>query len=191
MVPAIIAIVVILLLGTIGGIVLANRGSSNNKVATTSPKTSPKGSPKASPTPSAVGGLLPVPTYAPTSNPPFTRVQFCLPSATCPGGTSADTNCTLNSTCHVDIGVYYTASVGQLTYWVEFFDRCANTSTEVFKQTRTPNPTYRSFIPAPAGGYPVTLPNAKAGAIVVVVESGTTQAASAPYDLPGSATSCS
>jgi len=191
MLPAIIAIVVILLLGTIGGIVLANRGSSNNNVGTASPKTSPKGSPKASATPSAVGGLQPVPTYAPLTNAPFTRVQFCLPSATCQGGTSADTNCTLNSTCHVDIGIYYNAPVGQLTYWVEFFDRCTNTSTQVFKQTRTPNPTFRSFIPAPAGGYAVTIPNAKAAAIVVVAESGTTQAASAPYDLPGSATSCS
>jgi len=188
LVPAAIAIVVLLLIGIVGTVVLANRGSSPRNIATTSPKTSPKGSPKSSPSGSTA--LLPVPTYAPLTNPPFTRVQFCLPQATCPGGTSADTNCTLNSTCHVDFGVYYSGPVGQLTYWVEFFDRCANTSTEVFKQTRTPNPIYRSFIPAPTGGFPVTLPSAKAGAIVVVVESGTTQAASAPYDLPGSATTC-
>jgi hypothetical protein len=97
----------------------------------------------------------------------------------------------LGGPCHIDIGIYYNAPVGSLTYWVEFFDRCSNQSTEVFRQTRTPNPVFRSFIPAPVGGYPVTLPSgAKAAAIVVVAQSGAAMAASAPYELPGSASSC-
>jgi len=63
--------------------------------------------------------------------------------------------------------------------------------TEIFKRTDTPNPTFRIFLPAPNGGFPVTIPtNAKAAAIVVVAEAGTAKAASTPYQLPGSAASC-
>jgi hypothetical protein len=80
--------------------------------------------------------------------------------------------------------------VGQLTYYVNFFDRCTGTTTQVFKRTDTPNPTFRIFLPAPNGGFPVTIPTAKAAAIVVVAQAGNAMAASAPYDLPGSASSC-
>jgi hypothetical protein len=60
----------------------------------------------------------------------------------------------------------------------------------VFKRTDTPNPTFRIFLPAPNGGFPVTIPTAKAASIVVVAEAGSAKAASTPYDLPGSASSC-
>jgi hypothetical protein len=191
--PAAVAVVVLILLGIAGAVFLAGRGGNNGNTATSSPGTSPKTSPKATPktTPSAVGtALQAVPTYAPATSPPFTKVQFCLPAETCQGATSADTNCTLNAACHVDIGIYYDAAVGQITYLVNFFDRCTGTTTVVFKRTDTPNPSFRIFLPAPNGGFPVTLPSAKAGAIVVVAQSGTASAASTPYDLPGSAASC-
>jgi hypothetical protein len=197
LVPAAAAIVILLLLGVGFGIFSAIRGGSNHNVGVTSPGTSPKTSPKATPktspktTPSPVGGpLQTVPTYAPPSSDPITRVQFCLTAAPCQGATSADTNCTLNSSCHVDIGIYYSAAVGQLTYYVNFFDRCTGTTTEIFKRTDTPNPTYRIFLPAPNGGFAVTIPTAKAASIVVVAEAGSAKAASTPYDLPGSASSC-
>jgi hypothetical protein len=196
-VPAAAAIVILLLLGVGYGIFSAIRGGPNNNVGVTSPGTSPKTSPKRSPktspkvTPSPVGGALQtVPTYAPAASDPITKVQFCLTAAPCQGATSADTNCTLNSSCHVDIGIYYNAAVGQLTYYVNFFDRCTGTTTQVFKRTDTPNPTFRIFLPAPNGGFPVTIPTAKAAAIVVVAQAGNAMAASAPYDLPGSASSC-
>jgi|GEM_PF-1083707 len=189
LVPAIAAIVLILLIGVGGGIFAATRGGSTKTGGTPSPsaKTSPKASPKASPSGTT---LLAVPAYAPEASPPITKVQFCLPQAPCQGATSADTNCTLNASCHVDIGIYYDAAVGQLTYSVNFFDRCTGTTTTIFKRTDTPNPAFRIFLPAPNGGFPVTLPSAKAGAIVVLAQAGTAQAASAAYFLPGSAESC-
>jgi uncharacterized membrane protein len=193
LIPAAVAVVVILLLGIAGAIFLSGRGGTNGNTATSSPKTSPKTSPKATPKASPTAGgtaLQAVPTYAPATSPPFTKVQFCLPTETCQGATSADTNCTLNAACHVDIGIYYDAAVGQITYLVNFFDRCTGTTTVVFKRTDTPPPAFRIFLPAPNGGFPVTLPSAKAGAIVVVAQSGTASAASTPYDLPGSAATC-
>jgi hypothetical protein len=191
LVPAIAAIVLILLIGVGGGIFAATRGGSNNNGGGTpspSAKTSPKASPKASPSTGTT--LLAVPSYAPETSPPFTKVQFCLTQAPCQGATSADTNCSIGGSCHVDIGIYYDAAVGQLTYLVNFFDRCKGTTTVVFKRTDTPNPAFRIFLPAPNGGFPVTLPSAKAGAIVVVASAGTAQAASVAYFLPGSAESC-
>lgn len=188
--PAIAAIVLILLIGVGGGIFAATRGgSTNNGGGTPSPsaKASPKASPKTSP---STATLLAVPSYAPETSPPITKVQFCLTQAPCQGATSADTNCSIGGSCHVDIGIYYDAAVGQLTYSVNFFDRCTGTTTTVFKRTDTPNPAFRIFLPAPKGGFPVTLPSAKAGAIVVVASAGTAQAASVAYFLPGSAESC-
>ena len=124
--PAIIAIVVILLLGSVGAIVLSNRGSTNNNIATTSPKTSPKVSPKASASPSAVG-LQPVPTYAPSANPPVTSVEF-LPDATC----------TLTS-CRVDVEMKYSPPQGgELGYTLKFFDRCKGTTTDLPGRHFTP-----------------------------------------------------
>jgi hypothetical protein len=73
---------------------------------------------------------------------------------------------------------------------VNFFDRCTGVTTTVFKRTDTPNPTFRIFLPAPNGGFPVTIPTAKAASIVVVAQAGNAMAASTPYDLPGSASSC-
>ena len=198
LVPAIAVVVILLLLGVGGGIFLANRGGPSNKIATNSPTTSPKTSPKTSPSapPSAVTGLQTVPTYAPLASAPLKSVQFCLPTATCVGGTSADTNCQVSGPCHIDIGIYWAGqgSVTQLTYTVKFFDRCTGKDQTVFNRLDTTKAISQqiSWIPAPTGGFPVTLPSgAKAAAIVAVVttDKGVT-AASKPYDLPGSAASC-
>jgi len=197
LVPAIAAIILILLIGVGGGIFAATRGGSSNNVggthspsATTSAKTSPKTSPKASPSGTA---LLTVPTFGPSASAPLTRVQFCLPAATCPGGTSADTNCTLGGSCRLDIGIYWTGqgSVTSLTYSVKFFDRCTGSQQTILNRTDSGQVSKQiSWIPAPQGGFPATLPSAKAAAIVAVAQSGTAIVASAPYDLPGSAASC-
>jgi hypothetical protein len=195
--PAIAGVVILLLLLVGGGIYLAKRGGSNNPVATVSPsaKTSPKTSPKATPSPTGTA-LQAVPTYAPAASAPLTKVQFCLPAATCVGGTSADTNCQLGGPCHIDIGIYWTGqgSVSQLTYVVHFFDRCTGKDDTVFNRLDATKTIAKqvSWIPAPNGGYPVTVPTgAKAAAIVAVVTTDKgVSAASAPYDLPGSAASC-
>src|SRR4029077_11425576 len=164
-----------------------NNNTTTGGTPSPSAKTSPKTSPKTS---TSTGTLLAVASYAPETSPPFTKVQFCLPQAPCQGATSADTNCSIGGSCHVDIGIYYDAAVDQLTYSVNFFDRCTGTTTTVFKLTDKPNPSFRIFLPAPNGGFPVTLPSAKAGAIVVLAETGTAKAASGAYFLPGSAESC-
>lgn len=199
-VGALIAVVVILLLLGVGGFVfLGNRaGSTNNIIGTASPKTSPKASPKSSPaaSPSPTTALKPVPTYAPAASAPITKVQLCLPAATCVGGTSADTNCTLGGSCRLDFGIYWTGqgAVSTLAYSVKFFDRCSGSEQVVFNRTDTDSRISRqiSWIPAPPGGFAATLPTgAKAAAIVAVVTTDKgVSAASAPYDLPGSAASC-
>jgi len=196
-VPAIAAIVILILLGVGTFIFLGNRGGPSNNVATTSPspKTSPKASPKVTPSPTGTA-LQAVPTYAPAASAPLTKVQFCLPAATCVGGTSPDTSCQLNGACHIDIGIYWQGqgAVTSMTYTVKFFDRCTGKDETVFNRLDTTKTIAQqtSWIPAPKGGYPATLPTgSKAGAIVAVVTTDKgVAAASAPYDLPGSAATC-
>jgi hypothetical protein len=194
LVPAVIAVVVILLLGTVGAIVLHGRGSSPGGIVKASPtaKTSPKSSPRPTPSPTGVA-LLPVPDYGPTVNPPLTSVKFCTPSAPCVFGggvpPAMDTHCTLGGPCHVDIAAYWSGkTVNTLTFTIEFFDRCNNpnnTSTSVFQHTYTNVARYAPiYDPAPAGGFPLTLPSgAKAAALVLVVDTGTVKAASTPIAL--------
>lgn len=193
LVPAAVAVVVILILGIVGFVVVPHlRGSGGGGVASTSPspRTSPKTSPKASPTPTG-SALLPVPDYAPAANPPLTSVKFCSLAAPCAFGggvpPATDTNCTLGGSCHVDIAAYWTGTtVTTLTFTVEFFDRCNNPnndSTVVFQHNYSKVGKF-SFDPAPAGGFPLTLPTgAKAAALVVVADTGTVKAASAPLLL--------
>jgi len=81
-----------------------------------------------------------------------------------------------------------------MTYTVKFFDRCTGKDDTVFNRLDGTKAIaqHTSWIPAPTGGYPVTLPTgSKAGAIVAIVTTDKgVQAASAPYDLPGSAATC-
>jgi hypothetical protein len=191
-VPAVIAVVVILLLGTVGAIVLHGRGSSPGGSAKASPtaKTSPKSSPRPSPTPTGVA-LLPVPNYGPTANPPLTSVKFCTPSAPCVFGggvaPATDTHCTLGGSCHVDFTAYWNGTtVKSLTFSIEFFDRCTNpnnASITVFQRTYSNVGRY-SYDPTIVGGDPVTLPSgAKAASLVVIADTGTVKAASTPIAL--------
>jgi hypothetical protein len=81
-----------------------------------------------------------------------------------------------------------------MTYPVRFFDRCTGKEDTVFNRVDATKAIAQqtSWIPAPSGGYTGTLPTgSKAGAIVAIVTTDKgVQAASAPYDLPGSAASC-
>src|SRR5579859_856029 len=83
LVPAAVAVVVILILGIVGLILVSHRPGSGGGVASTSPsaKTSPKTSPKASPT--SNGSPLAVPTYAPASADPITKVIICSTATPC------------------------------------------------------------------------------------------------------------
>ena len=191
MVPAAIALVVLLLLGAVG-VYLKTRPTSSGggPIAHASP--SPKTSPKSSPTPTGVG-LLPIPDYGPTVNPPLTSVKFCTPSAPCVFGGGAapakDTNCKLGGPCHIDMAAYWSGNtVNTLTFSIEFFARCNNpnnTSTTVLQRTDQNVARFRPvFDPAPAGGFALALPSGvKAAVLVAIANTGTVKAASAPLLL--------
>src|SRR6266850_1084246 len=191
LVPAIIAVVLILLLGTAGGIILARNNSNGGPVGQTSPSpgatTSPRTSPNA--TPSAQGGPRAVPTYAPVSADPVKSLQYCSPSTPCnisgqPPETA--TSCDLGAACHVEVAIAFSSpqrtAVG---FSLKFFDRCTGVTTDL----PGPNP----FTPP---GYTlvildknVTLPTGvKSGALVAV--STTPAVAASPALLLGSTTSC-
>jgi hypothetical protein len=174
LVPAIIAVVILLLLGAGGGIYLATRPGSTTGKVTTTPKASPKASAKASPktTPTSTNtGPQAVPTYAPASATPVTSVVF-LP----------DTVCKLNSACKVDVEMKYSkAQSGKLGYILKFFDRCTGTTTELPGRSFTP-PT--GFTRADPGFQTVKLPTAKSAALVAV-STTPAAAASAPLLLGG------
>jgi len=95
----------------------------------------------------------------------------------------------LGGSCHVDIAAYWSGkTVNTLTFTVEFFDRCNNpnnTSTSVFQHTYSNVAKYAPiYDPAPAGGFPLTLPSGvKAAALVLVADTGTAKAASTPFTL--------
>jgi hypothetical protein len=136
--------------------------------------------------------LRDVPVVAPEAAAPLTLVQFCITSTPCRAATSNDTNCQIGGPCHVDIGVYWNAEIPKITYSVQFFDRCTGDTTAILAPRTDSVKGQRAWIPAPTGGFPVTLPSAKAGAIyaTATVTGTSTTIQSKPYLLPGSADTC-
>jgi hypothetical protein len=195
LIPAIIAVVLILLLGTIGGIVLAQRGSSPG-VATTSPKasakTSPNASPKTSPgaSPSARptgAGPYAVPNYGPASADPVTKVLFCSTATPCSiqAGTPPETGtaCDLNS-CKVEVGIYFSGpQKSPVSFLIKLFDRCANTSKDLAGPAAYSPPGYVVVIAADK--WVVNIPAGTKSAAIVAVSQQPTVAASAPLMLGG------
>jgi hypothetical protein len=176
MLPAIIAVVLILLIGTVGGIFLATRGGTGGTATgTPTPGGSPQASPKASPTPSK--GPLAVPAYAPTSADPVTSVVFCT-AGHC-SDTSADTTCQLGGGCKVTVEIKFSSvQRSNVAYIVKFFDRCAGTTTDLPGGNFTP-PGFNvvditSNPPLPSG--------AKSAAIVAVTTTPSS-ASSVPFLL--------
>jgi hypothetical protein len=189
LIPAAIAVVVLLVIGTVG-VIFLNRGKGGH-LASSSPSPT-RSSPKPTSSPTGVA-LLPIPNYGPTVNPPLTSVKFCTPSAPCVFGggvaPATDTNCTLSGPCHIDMAATWSGNtVNTLTFSIEFFERCNNpggTSTTVLQRTYQNVGRFRpTYDPAPAGGFAVSLPSgAKAAALVVIADTGTVKAASAPLLL--------
>ena len=189
LIPAAIAVVVLLVIGTVG-VVFLNRGKGGH-LASSSPSPT-RSSPKPTSSPTGVA-LLPIPNYGPTVNAPLTSVKFCTPSAPCVFGggvaPATDTNCTLSGPCHIDMAATWSGNtVNTLTFSIEFFERCNNpggTSTTVLQRTYQNVGRFRpTYDPAPAGGFAVSLPSgAKAAALVVIADTGTVKAASAPLLL--------
>jgi hypothetical protein len=170
MLPAIAAVVILLLLGVGGGIYLATRpGSSTGQVKATP---TPKVSPKVSPTATSTGGPQAVPAYAPAAAAPVTSVAF-LP----------DTTCQLNGACRVDVEMKYSpAQGGQLGYVLKFFDRCTGATTNLAGRSFKPS---SPFIRADPGFQTVSLPAGAKSAALVAVSTTPAAAASAPLLLGG------
>lgn len=191
LIPAIIAIVLILVLGTIGGIVLASRGSSPavaTKSPSASPKTSPKASPAVSPTPSAGRVPVAVPNYGPAAEAPITKVVICTTATPCPIGAGTPpetgTTCDLNS-CKIEVAIYFSAPQRTpVEYMVKFFDRCANTTKDLPGPNPYTPPGYVVVIPTNTN-WPVSIPAGTKSAAIVVVTKQPTAAASAPFLLGG------
>jgi hypothetical protein len=183
LIPAAIALLVLLLLGGAIGIYLKTRSTTGSPVAhaTPSPKTSPKATPRTSPTPTNNGGTLPVPTYAPASATPVTSVAFCIQTThPCAGVNASDyTNCKLNSACKVMVEMKYSSPQnGKVGYTLKFFDRCTGTTTNLPGTSFTPTGFTRvdllKVVTLPAGS--------KSGALVAVSNSPAV-ASSAPLLL--------
>jgi hypothetical protein len=184
LIPAVIAVVILLLLGT-GAFILSKRGPSTPGTATNSPtaRTSPKTSPKASPTPA---GPLAVPNFGPASAAPITSVIICSTATPCniPGSSpETATACDLTS-CKLEVGIYFSGPQRvPVSYILKFFDRCTGTTTDLPGAGPYTPPGYNIVIPT--DHLPVSIPSGvKSGALVAVAQQPTV-AASAPLMLGG------
>src|SRR5438309_578324 len=177
LVPAAVAVVIVLLLGGLGVIVLANRGggSVTGGVHTTpsaNASTSPsRSSPSASPT---TKGLLAVPTYGPASADGITKVQICTTASPCNiPGSSPETGpaCELTS-CKVEVAIYFSAVQKSVTvaYTMTFFDRCSGQTIDL-PGTATTTPATGYIVAIPTDHLTVNIPGgAKSGAMVAAAQ---------------------
>jgi hypothetical protein len=174
LIPAAIAVVIVLILGTIGVIVLANRGNGTpiggNPSPSSRPTTSPKGSPSTSPT----GGPQAVPNYGPGSASPVTKVQICTPTAPCniPGASpETATACDLSS-CRLEVAVYFSTSQKSVpvSYTLKFFNRCTGQTTDL-PGAKTTTPATGYIVSVPTDHLTVRVPSGvKSGALVAVTQ---------------------
>jgi hypothetical protein len=180
--PAAIALIVLIVLGAAGGIYLKTRGSGTGPVAHASP--SPKNSPKASPSPTNTGGgAQAVPAYAPAAATPVTSVAFCIqPTHLCQGVNATDyTSCKLNAGCKVMVEMKFsTVQNAKVAYILKFFDRCTGTTTNLPGASFTPTGFNRVDLQRV-----FTLPSGAKSAALVAVTTSPAAAASAPLLLGG------
>jgi hypothetical protein len=200
LIPAIIAVVLILLLGTVGGIILANRGkTSTGPTASASPtaKTTPKATATATPTASATATPTPgsgpraVPNFGPAAADPVTKVMFCSTATPCSLGSGTPpetaTACDLSS-CTVEVAIYFSApQKTPVQYSLKFFNRCTGVTTDLPGPNAYTPPGYVVVIPTDK--WRVNIPSGTKSGALVAVSSQPTVAASAPL-LLGSDTSC-
>jgi hypothetical protein len=193
LVPAAVAVVVILLIGII--FVFVSRRGGSPGTASTSPGAHASGSPKSSPKPSSnpsPSAKTPqaVPNFGPASADPITKVIICSTATPCAinGSPSEEaTACDLSS-CRLEVGIYF--SKGQnvpVSYIVKLFDRCAGTTTDLPGPNPYTPPGYAIVIPSDK--WPVAIPSGMKSAALVAVAQQPAVAASAPL-LLGSDTSC-
>src|SRR5437867_5189389 len=175
-IPAAVAGVVIILLGIFGVVVLPRlTGGNNNTASVTSPSPHATGTPKGSPSASPTGGggrVQTVPTYAPLSAAPVSRLQICTPASPCdiPGeAAESATACDLSS-CRVEVAFYFTAVQKSvpISYTLKFFDRCTGQTTDL-PGTKATTPASGWIVGIPDDNLAVSIPRGvKSGALVAV-----------------------
>ena len=196
LIPAAVAVIIVLVLGIVGVKMLSSRSTSGSPTAqvTASPSAHASGSPHATPSasPSNKGPLAVPTTYGPASADPVKSIQICSAASPCNiPGSSAETAtaCDLSS-CKVEVAMYFTAvqKSTQVSYTLKFFDRCTGQTTDLpGSGTTTPSTGY--IVAIPTDHLTVNIPSGvKSGALVAVSQTPAV-AASAPL-LIGSNTSC-
>ena len=190
LVPAAVAVIIVLLLGALGVVVLPRIGSSGgNPIATVSgkPSSHPTASARASASPSQTGVPQAVPTYGPAAAAPVTKVQFCTTANACPiaVGTPNETgtNCDL-SACTVEVAIYFSSQQKvPVAYTLKFFDRCTGQTTDLPGPPDFTPPGYAVVIPRDK--WAVSIPGGVKSAALVAITSKPAVAASAPLTLGG------
>jgi hypothetical protein len=195
LVPAAVAVVIILLLGFFGIKLLSGR-STGSPVAQTSasPSAHASGSPHASPSSSPSGKTpLAVPTtFGPSSADPVKSVQICTVASPCniPGASpETATSCSLSS-CKMEVAIYFTSVQKSVPYGyiVKFFDRCTGQTTDL-PGTNSTTPSSGYIVAIPNDHLSVSIPSGVKSGALVAVSQAPAVAASAPL-LIGSTDSC-
>jgi hypothetical protein len=191
LIPAAVAVVIVLLLGIVGFIVLNRGGSSNVAQVHTTPSahasTSPGSSPKSSPSPTGGHNPQTVPSYAPASADPVKSLQICTPEAPCniPGASpETATACSLSS-CKIEVAFYFTSVQKSVSYQynVKVFDRCTGQTTDLPGPNPATTPSTGYIVAIPTEHWSVSIPGGIKSGAIVAVSSSPAIAASAPLLL--------
>src|SRR5256885_1388487 len=192
LVPAAVAVAIVLLLGIVGVVILNRGGSTPTAQVHTTPSAHASGTPKTSPSasPTATGHApQTVPTYAPASADPVNKVQICTATSPCniPGGSPENaTTCDLGS-CKVEVALYFSSVRKSVpySYVLKFFDRCTGQTTNLPGPNSATTPATGYIVAIPSDHWSVSIPSGvKSGALVAVSQTPGT-AASAPLLLGG------
>jgi hypothetical protein len=191
LIPAAVAVVIVLILGIVGVKALSGRqtGSPTAQV-TASPSSHATSTPHASPT-SVPSGKAPlaVPTnFGPASADPLRSLQICTTASPCniPGAAAETaTSCELTS-CKVEVAFYFTSVQKNVnySYTVKLFDRCTGQTTDLPGPSAT-TPSSGYIVAIATDHWPVNIPNGvKSGALVAVSQTPAV-VASAPLLIGG------
>ena len=189
LIPAAVAVIIIVLLGIVGVVVLSKRGSPAvvGHVQTT-PSAHATTSPHATPSATQGSGPKDVPSFGAASAAPVSKVQICTVASPCDiPGSSAETAtaCDVNS-CKVEVAIYFTAvqkSVN-VAYTIKFFDRCTGQTTDLPGPSAT-TPASGYIVEIPTDHWAVSIPSGVKSGAIVAITSSPAIAASAPLLIGG------
>jgi hypothetical protein len=190
LVPAAVAVAIVLLLGIVGVVILNRGGTTPTAQRQPTPSAHGTSTPTSRPTATPTGtGHTPqtVPSYAPASADPVKSVQICTTVAPCniPGSTpETATNCTLGA-CKVEVAIYFTAVQKSVPYQytLKVFDRCTGQTTDLPGPNTATTPSTGYIVAIPSDHWNVSIPNGLKSAALVAVTQQPAVAASSPLLL--------